>query len=307
MENLIIASSPHIRTKDSVRGIMLDVIIALIPATVAAGIIFGGKALALCAVSIVTCVAAEYLFNLIVGKKCTIGNLSAVLTGLLLGLNLSTNVELWQCAVGAVVAIVIAKGLFGGIGKNFANPAITARVFMIIAFSTVAGGAAPAVVDVVSSATPLEMMAAGNDALPTVGQMLLGVHASGAVGETCIIALVLGYIYLCARRVIKWYVPFGFIATVFVLSLIISGDGSYALYQTLGGGVFLGAIFMATDYVSTPLTSRGKLVFAIGCGVLTVIIRHCFAYPEGVSFSILIMNILSPYIEKFTANKVLGG
>lgn len=300
--NLITVSSPHFHNGSSGRRIMLDVIIALLPAAIAAVVIFGMKSLALMATCIIAAIAAESLFDVIVKKKNTIGDLSAIVTGLLLALNLGTEVALWEAAVGSVFAIVFVKCIFGGLGKNFANPAITGRVFMIIAFGSVTSFVNPKCVELVSSATPLANLAQGAmDQLPTVGQMLLGLHG-GTIGETCIIALVLGWVYLSVRKVIKWYVPAAFIATVFVLFLVFTGSPVVAFYEILSGGLFLGAIFMATDYVSTPITVKGKVVFCICCGIITFIIRKFCALPEGVSFSILIMNILTPWVEKLTHN-----
>ena len=304
--NLILSSSPHIHTRDSSRRIMLDVIIALLPAAIAGVIIFGAKALGVIAAGVITAVVSEALFNLIVHKQQTVGDLSAVVTGLLLALNLSTNVAIWQCVVGTVFAIVVVKCLFGGIGKNFANPAITGRVFMLLAFSSVAGGAKPAVVELVSSATPLELLAQGAEDAPSLMELFLGLHG-GAIGETCCLALLIGFAWLLFRRVIKWHVPVIFIGTVFVLYLVFTGSFQMALAEILAGGLFIGAIFMATDYVTSPITLKGKMVFALGCGLVTFIIRYFCAYPEGVSFSILAMNILTPYIEKFTGNTPLGG
>ena len=304
--NLILSSSPHIHTRDSSRRIMLDVIIALLPAAIAGVIIFGAKALGVIAACVITAVVSEALFNLVVHKQQTVGDLSAVVTGLLLALNLSTNVAIWQCVVGTVFAIVVVKCLFGGIGKNFANPAITGRVFMLLAFSSVAGGAKPAVVELVSSATPLELLAQGSENAPSLMELFLGLHG-GAIGETCCLALLLGFAWLLFRRVIKWHVPVIFIGTVFVLYLVFTGSFQMALAEILAGGLFIGAIFMATDYVTSPITLKGKMVFALGCGLVTFVIRYFCAYPEGVSFSILAMNILTPYIEKFTANTPLGG
>ena len=285
---------------------MLDVIIALLPAAIAGVIIFGAKALGVIAACVITAVVSEALFNLIVHKQQTVGDFSAVVTGLLLALNLSTNVAIWQCVVGTVFAIVVVKCLFGGIGKNFANPAITGRVFMLLAFSSVAGGAKPAVVELVSSATPLELLAQDSENAPSLMELFLGLHG-GAIGETCCLALLLGFAWLLFRRVIKWHVPVIFIGTVFVLYLVFTGSFRMALAEILAGGLFIGAIFMATDYVTSPITLKGKMVFALGCGLVTFIIRYFCAYPEGVSFSILAMNILTPYIEKFTANTPLGG
>ena len=304
--NLILSSSPHIHTRDSSRRIMLDVIIALLPAAIAGVVLFGAKALALIAACVISAVVSEALFNILAHKKQTVGDLSAVVTGLLLALNLSTNVAIWQCVVGTVFAIVVVKCLFGGIGKNFANPAITGRVFMLLAFSTVAGGAKPAVVELVSSATPLELLAQGAEDAPGLMELFLGLHG-GAIGETCCLALLIGFAWLLFRRVIKWHVPVIFIGTVFVLYLVFTGSFQMALAEILAGGLFIGAIFMATDYVTSPITLKGKMVFALGCGLVTFIIRYFCAYPEGVSFSILAMNILTPYIEKFTGNTPLGG
>ena len=285
---------------------MLDVIIALLPAAIAGVIIFGAKALGVIAACVITAVVSEALFNLIVHKQQTVGDLSAVVTGLLLALNLSTNVAIWQCVVGTVFAIVVVKCLFGGLGKNFANPAITGRVFMLLAFSSVAGGAKPAVVELVSSAAPLELLAQGSENAPSLMELFLGLHG-GAIGETCCLALLIGFAWLLFRRVIKWHVPVIFIGTVFVLYLVFTGSFQMALAEILAGGLFIGAIFMATDYVTSPITLKGKMVFALGCGLVTFIIRYFCAYPEGVSFSILAMNILTPYIEKFTGNTPLGG
>ena len=285
---------------------MLDVIIALLPAAIAGVIIFGAKALGVIAACVITAVVSEALFNLIVHKQQTVGDLSAVVTGLLLALNLSTNVAIWQCVVGTAFAIVVVKCLFGGLGKNFANPAITGRVFMLLAFSSVAGGANPTAVELVSSATPLELLAQGSENAPSLMELFLGLHG-GAIGETCCLALLLGFAWLLFRRVIKWHVPVIFIGAVFVLYLVFTGSFQMALAEILAGGLFIGAIFMATDYVTSPITLKGKMVFALGCGLVTFIIRYFCAYPEGVSFSILAMNILTPYIEKFTANTPLGG
>ena len=306
MEKLIVSNAPHIHTSDSSRRIMLDVVIALLPAAVAAVIIFGLKALGVLAACVIGAVVSEFLFDLITGRPQTAGDMSAVVTGLLLGLNLSSAVPLWQCVVGAAFAIIIVKCLFGGLGHNFANPAISARVFMLLAFSEVAGGAMPAVVELEASATPLELIGSSADQLPSLMDMFLGLRG-GAVGEGCILALLVGYAYLCARKVIKWYVPAAFVGTVFVLFVAASGSFTTALYEIMAGGVFIGAIFMATDYVTTPINNTGRVVFSVGCGVITFIIREFCAYPEGVSFSILAMNILTPYIEKWTAKKPLGG
>lgn len=309
MEKLIVSSSPHIRAKDTTQSIMRDVLIALAPATVAGVVLFGLRALVIILACVLSAVISEFLFNLICKKPQTVSDLSAVVTGLILALCLPAKAGIWHCVVGSAFAIIVVKCLFGGIGCNFANPAATARVFLLVAFPAVLGGGVAtrfATAELVSSATPLEVIKFGADVpLPSVTDMLLG-NRGGAIGETCIIALVLGGIYLIARRVIAWQVPVAYIATVFVFSLIIKQDINIALYQVLGGGVVIAAFFMITDYVSTPVNKLGKIVFAFLCGVITVLIRFWGSYPEGVSFAILIMNILSPYVEKMCAAKPLG-
>ncbi len=305
--NLLTVSSPHFHDNSSTRRIMVDVVLALVPACIAAVVIFGLKALSLIGVCVLSAVAAEWIFNIVVKKPCTIGDFSAVVTGVLLALNLGTDVTLIEAAMGSIFAIVFVKGIFGGLGKNFANPAITARVFMLLCFSTVTSFTAPKCVELVSSATPLVTLKGGTiEGLPSLMDMLLGLHG-GSIGETCIIALTLGWIWLSVRKVIKWYVPFAYIATVFVLFLAATLNPMLALYEILSGGLFIGAIFMATDYSSTPLHVKGKVVFCILAGIITFIIRHFCGYPEGVSFSILICNLLVPYIEHFTRNIPLGG
>ena len=309
MEKLIVSTSPHIQSKTSTQSIMRDVIIALLPAAVAGCILFGWKALLMIAVCVATTVLSEFLFNLLTKKEQTVTDLSAVVTGLILALSLPAKANIFHCIVGSVFAIVVVKCLFGGIGCNFANPAATARVFLIIAFSAGIGGAtAPALggVDLVASATPLEIIKFGSDTtLPSLLDMFLG-NRAGAIGETSALALILGGIYLIFRRVIKWHVPVIYIATVFLLSLIIKQDLTVALYQVLGGGLVIAAFFMITDYSTTPINTLGKMVFAFGCGVITVLIRFWGSYPEGISFAILLMNILSPYIEKLCTKKPFG-
>ena len=304
MDKLVMSSGPHIHSKDSSRRIMLDVILALLPASIAAVVLFGLPALWIMITCVVSAVAAEFLFNLIARREQTVGDLSAVVTGLLLALNLSTNVPLWQCALGSVFAIAVVKCAFGGIGHNFANPAITARVFMLMAFtSTVAGGAMP---DGTTGATPLALIGTEGAELPTLLQMFLG-QRGGAIGETCILALLLGFVYLLIRKVIHWQIPVIFMGTVFVCFLLATGSPLAALYELLAGGLVLGAVFMATDYTTTPITAEGRMLFALGCGLITFVIRKFCAYPEGVSYSILCMNILAPWLEKWTRRKPLGG
>jgi electron transport complex protein RnfD len=282
---------------------MRDVLIALIPTTVAGALIFGWRSLLVVAVCVAACVLSEALFNVITKKTQTVGDLSAAVTGLLLGLNLPANIPLWQCVIGCIFAMVIVKGLFGGIGCNPVNPAITARVFMLIAFGSMTVQAFPKV-DAVSSATPLS--GGADDALPSLLDLFLGLKG-GAIGEVCGLALLIGLVYLLVRRIITWHIPVTFVGSVYVLSFLMEGmDPVRALAMVLSGGLLIGAIFMATDYVTSPATPAGKLIFGVGAGVITFLIRYFGVYPEGVSFAILFMNILTPYIDSWTKHKVFG-
>lgn len=302
---LHLSVSPHIHSGITTQRIMLDVLISLLPATVAGCVLFGLNALAVVAVCILAAVASECIFNLLTKREQTVGDLSAVVTGLLLALNLPANIPLWQAAVGSVFAIILVKCVFGGIGHNIVNPAITARVFMLIAFGTMTKAAFPAGVDTASSATPLTQLAEGKS--PALTDLFLG-NIGGAIGETCALALLIGGIYLLVRRVISWHIPVAFIGTVFVFSLVLEGfDVTVALSWILSGGLFLGAFFMATDYVTSPATPWGQVIFGLGAGLITVLIRFYGNYPEGVSFAILLMNILNPYIESWTPRKLFGG
>jgi electron transport complex protein RnfD len=248
-------------------------------------------------------VLCEWGFEKLCKKPSTIGDLSAAVTGLLLAFNLPVDIPLWQAAFGSLVAVVAIKQLFGGIGQNFANPAITARIVMFLAFSGTMS-TWKVVGDAVSSATPLRLLDTGDlTSLPSLTNMLLGVRG-GSLGETCIVALVAGGIYLLARRVITWHTPVAFIGTVFLFTAVL---GQEPVYQVLSGGLVLGAFFMATDYSTTPQTPAGRLIFGVGCGLITVLIRVWGSYPEGVSFSILLMNILTPYITRWTRTKPFGG
>jgi electron transport complex protein RnfD len=230
-----------------------------------------------------------------------VGDLSACVTGLLLALNLPANIPLWQCVVGALFAMIVVKGLFGGLGYNPVNPAITARVFMLIAFGSLTVQAFPTIVDTVSSATPL-----ASEEATSLTDLFLGLHG-GAIGETCAAALLLGGIYLICRRVITWHIPVSFIGTVFLFSLCMEGfDPMAALAAVLSGGLLIGAIFMATDYVTSPATPWGKIIFGLGAGLITCLIRYFGIYPEGVSFAILFMNIITPFISKWTRRRVFG-
>ena len=315
MNKLIVSSSPHIRSTLTTQRIMLDVLIALLPAAVASIVLFRLKALWLILTCCLTALATEALFQLIAKREQTITDGSALVTGLLLALSLHANVPLWQAAVGTAFAIAVVKLCFGGLGKNFANPAITGRIFMLMAFAEAAGGAYSHKTVLNNSASVIETMATPlnkiNEAsakyLPPLKDMFLGTgNCGGAIGEVCSLALLIGFAYLMIRRVISWHTPVTVVGTVFVLSWILTGRIDFALYHVLGGGLLLAAIFMATDYVTTPINKLGKLVFGFGCGLITVLIRFFGAYPEGISFAILFMNILTPYIEKWTKARPLG-
>lgn len=303
----IVTSSPHVFSNSTTRKIMLDVLIALLPATIVSVIFFGIPALILVLACTLSAVLFEWGFQKICKRPNTIGDLSAAVTGLLLALNLSTAVPWWQGVIGSLIAIVVVKGLFGGLGKNFANPAITARIIMLLAFgATVTASAHPIIGDVVSGATPLPLIKEGSDKLPSLLNMFLGING-GAIGETSALALLIGGLYLIIKRVISWHTPVVYIATVFLLTLLVGKDVEFALYHILAGGLFIGAFFMATDYATTPSRPWGKVIFAFGCGLITVAIRLWGNYPEGVSFSILFMNLLTPYIEKWVQKRPFGG
>ena len=308
MSKLIASVSPHFFSRRTTRTIMLDVILALLPAAIASVIHFGWRSLLVIGVCVASCVVSEWAFERLCHRENTIGDLSAVVTGLLLAYNLPVSIPVWQAVFGSVVAIIVVKQLFGGIGQNFANPAITARIVLLVAFSgsmtNWVNAATAKMPDAVSSATPLAAAAKGTTAMmPSYTELLLGQHA-GCLGETCALALLLGGLYLLVRRVITWHTPVCYLATVALLSLVCGKD---VLYQLLSGGLLLGAFFMATDYATTPSTSWGKVIFGCGCGLITVLIRFWGNLPEGVSYSILIMNILTPYIAGLTRQKPLTG
>lgn len=310
MDNMIVSVNPHVYAKDTTQTIMRDVLIALFPAVIASIVFFGIQALLVEVVCVVVAVACEWAFEKICGKPITIMDLSAAVTGLLLALNLPVSIPLWQAAFGAFVAIIVIKQFFGGIGQNFANPAITARVIMLVAFSGAMTNWVPAAfsnapVDAVTAATPLALLGAegAEGTLPTLAQMFLGARG-GSMGETSCLALLIGGLYLIYRKVISWHTPVAFIGTVLVLTALL---GQQPLYQVMAGGLFIGAFFMATDYTTSPPTPAGKLIFGVGCGLITVLIRVWGNYPEGVSFSILLMNILNPYICDWTKTKPFGG
>ena len=281
----------------------LEVIIALMPAVVAAVCMFGFEAALLTGVCVAASVFFEWGFGKLLKKENTTKDLSAVITGLLLALNLPVTIPLWQAVFGCFAAIILVKQIFGGLGKNFANPAATARVMILVAFPA-AVSPAWAALDAVTGATPLVDLLSGEINIPQgILYLFLGVHGSH-LGDTSWLALLAGGIYLLIRRVITWQAPAAFIGTVCALAAVLGDD---PLYQVFSGGLFLGAFFMAADYVTTPLTKPGRFIFGIGAGLFTIVIRLYGTYPDGVPFAILLMNMLVPYINKLTITKPRGG
>ncbi len=316
MKKLLVSASPHIHSPETTTGVMGDVIISLLPALVMAVVWFGSRALVLTAVCIGTAVLAEWLSRRVMKRPNTLGDLSAVVTGLILALNLPASLPLWMAAIGSVVAIVVVKQMFGGIGQNFVNPAMTARIILMVSFPTaMARWTAPLVsawsADAVTTATPMASLAASSGGhlsadLPSLWRMLVGYHG-GSMGEVCALALLVGGVYLIIRRVISPIIPAAYIGTVAVWMLAAGrGDLRFVAYELLGGGLLLGAFFMATDYATSPITAKGKWIFGIGCGVITSVIRLYGSLPEGVSFSIILMNILVPHIERLTLPRAFG-
>ena len=301
--NLIVSSAPHIVTESDTTRLMGTVILALVPAWVASIYIFGFRALLLSVVCVAASVLFEYCYNRIMHKTQTIGDLSAALTGLLIAFNVPSTFPLWQAILGCAFAIIVVKQLFGGIGRNFSNPAITARIFLFISFSANMSTWPTTrldATDAVTGATPLAILAEGDiDQLPSLGTLFLGFHG-GSTGEVCALALIIGGVYLIIRKVISPIIPCAFIGTVFLFALIATGSPYMAVFHVLAGGVLLGAFFMATDYVTSPKLPLGQLLFGIGCGILTMSIRLFGSYPEGVSFSILLMNICTPLLNNLS-------
>ena len=320
----ILSSSPHAHSNASVSRIMLDVIIALLPTTAMGIWFFGMPAVWTVAVCIGTCVATEAFCRMAMKRESTIGDLSAVLTGLLLALNLPAGIPLWMAVVGSVFAIAVAKQVFGGLGMNPFNPALAARAFMLISFTgPMTTWLKPfwwKTPEAITTATPLAAMkhlyghaeaiaqatphaTEALSKIPCVCDLLVG-KMPGCIGEVSAIALAIGAIYLLVRKVITWHIPVAFIATVFIYSLIAGGAPAYV--QVLTGGVMIGACFMATDYVTSPITAKGKLVFGFGCGLLCMLIRQFGSYPEGCSFAILVMNSATPLINRWTQPRPFG-
>lgn len=312
-ELLKVTSSPHIRTEKTTQKIMLDVIIAMIPAAIGSVYFFGFNSLVLLLVSVATCVLSEYAVQKIRKKPITIDDLSAVVTGILIAFNVPATAPWWLPILGGIIAIVMVKQLFGGIGSNFVNPALIGRAVLLTSWPgimTTWVNPGEALVDGVSNATPLAIMKGAEAAdalskLPTITDMFTG-NIAGCLGETSALLILIGGIYLIVRQVIDWQTPVVYIVGTCVFLMLFGVDTSLIPYHLLGGGLFLGAFFMATDYSTTPVSLKGRIVFAIGCALLTVIIRVKGGMSEGVSYSILFMNIITPLIEKFTSPKVFG-
>ena len=308
MANFVVSGTPHVRSKESIQSIMRDVIIALVPATAAGIYYFGLRALILIVAAIISAVFFEWLYEKITKKPVTINDLSAVVTGLLLAMNLPASAPVWVAIVGSAFAIIFAKQLFGGLGQNFINPALAGRAFLLASYPTemttwvVPNGLAA---DAATYATPLAQLK--NGALDASLKQLVMGQVGGTIGETCAIALIIGGIYLLYKHVISWKIPVIYIATVFILLAVIGRHGMrMPLQEIFAGGVMLGGIFMATDYASSPVTPKGQVIFAVGAGLLTYLIRTFGGYPEGVSYSILIMNCCVPLIERFTEPTIFG-
>ncbi len=319
-EFLTVTSSPHIKSPDTTRSIMLDVIIGLIPALIWGVYIFGMRALTITLISVASCVLFEFLTQKLLHRPVTILDFSAAVTGILLAMNLSVAVPLWIPIAGAFFAIVVVKQIFGGIGKNVVNPALAARVFLfawpgeMTRFVNPKTAIDPVSIgidaDIVAQATPLASLKHGELPNVSIFDMLIGNNA-GCIGEVSALLLAAGGVYLLVRKVITWHIPVAFIGTVAVLTFVFPQGGAnsldFMLYEIFAGGLMIGAFFMATDYVTSPVTAKGKLIFGVGCGLITVFIRFFGGYYEGVSFSILIMNLLVWYIDKFTRPVKFGG
>ena len=308
MDKLIVSSSPHFNGRKTTQNIMLDVIIGLMPASVASIIIFGPRAFLVIAVCVASFILSEYLSRKVMKRPQTVMDLSCVVTGLLLALNLPVTINPLIAAFGGVIAIVVVKQMFGGIGQNFVNPALTARIVLMNSFPArmthwAAAFDYSATADAVTTATPLaEYASNGGAGWPGYLDMFLGVHG-GCLGETCALAILIGGVYLIVRKVISPVIPVTYLATVAVFSAILGRD---PLFDLLAGGLMLGAFFMATDYTTSPLYFRARIVFAIGCGLLTIIIREFGSLPEGVSYSIVLMNIITPLIERYVKPTSFG-
>ena len=301
---LIVSASPHIRSDESTRGLMANVIVALCPVVVASAVIFGLRALLVTAFSVVVCVALEWLYCKLLKKPSPIGDLSAVVTGIILAMNVPVNMPLGQVAVGAVAAILITKQLFGGIGMNFANPALVGRIVLFVSFTNEMNAWVfpDAAVDQLASATPLQV---ADPSRLNLLDLFMGIHG-GVLGETCALAIVLGFLYLVFTKTISPAIPLTYVGSVFVFYLIATGSIHESLMEILSGGLLFGAVFMATDYVTSPFTLKGKLIYGVCLGVVTFAIRYWGSYTEGVSFALLFMNLWVPFINDATRQTPYG-
>lgn len=303
--NFALSSSPHIRDNDSTKSIMRDVIIALIPANIAGVYFFKTQALLVILTTVISCVATEYAWQKITKRPITIGNYSSVVTGLLLAFNVPPTLPLWMAVVGSVFTILIVKEFFGGIGQNIVNPALAGRAFLLACYPV---AMTTWKIDGITSATPLAILKLHQGNLPSLYNVFIG-HVGGCIGETSVLALLVGAAYLFYKRIITWHIPVSYIVTVLILTTIIGRNGLMAgngIYEIFAGGLMLGAFFMATDYTTSPMTANGQIVFGIGCGFLATVIRIFGGYPEGVSYSILIMNLFVPLIDKYVTPRVFG-
>ncbi len=317
MNNLIVSSSPHSKDHRNVSTVMGCVLIAMTPAAITSVLYFGWRAILLLLISVLSCVFFEYLFNFLAKRTQTLYDCSAIVTGVLLAFNLPATAPLWLPPIGAAFAILVVKMLFGGLGKNIFNPALGGRIFLFLCFGQYMSGNWIAPFDGVSTATPLEYLKNTSGELVnitdkfTIGDCFLG-NIGGCLGETSAVLLLLGGLYLLNKRIITWHIPVAYIGTVALITFLFPryhdiASWQYMLYQISSGGLFLGAFFMATDYATSPVTPRGRIIYGIGCGLLTVFIRYFGSYPEGVSFAIFIMNCFAGYLDKKTIPLNFGG
>ena len=308
--NLLVSGSPHIHKPESIARIMWTVVLSLVPAGIAGVIIFGLSALWVTLLAVLAAVSTEFVFGLLTKKKITILDGSAVITGILLAFNLPSNVPLWLPVVGAVFSIAIGKQVFGGLGQNIFNPALVGRVFLMASWPKyMTTFVKPFSIDAVTSATPLAALKEGKiiEHLSYL-DLFLGKHG-GCIGDVCILALLIGAAILLIKGYISWHIPVTYIFTTALFTYIFGAKTLFAgdwLFHILSGGLILGAFFMATDYVATPLTAQGQLIFGVGCGLLTAIIRLWGGYPEGVAYAILMMNGATPFIDRYTKNRIYG-
>ncbi len=309
MDNLIVSYAPHIRTNRTTKNLMTDVVIAMLPLLIAGIWIFGIPALVHTVICVASCIAFEYIWEKIFKLNITVTDMSAVITGMLLAFNLPVSAPYWVGIAGSAFAIIIVKMFFGGLGNNFVNPALAGRVFLLACYPVIMtnwtepGFTSALYTDALSTATPLGILKESGEMATSYFDLFFG-NIGGCIGEVSTFAILIGFIYLLVRKVITWRIPVIYVAIVYILSTLLGYDG---LYCILSGGLMLGAVFMATDYVTSPMSGRGQIIFAAGLGILTVVIRVFGKLPEGVSYSILIMNIVTPLIDKYVKNRIYGG